>query len=227
MKKLLLASVSAGLVGAASMSSAATLDFEQFDEGEVLGAGTVLGGGIVADISAIGGVAQAVVFDTAEDTDSTDNDPDLETSFTNAEDEDDVRDFGNSLIVQENDSGGPDDNGTGGTLIFEFMKLISLSSVYLLDAEEETTATLYRDGNIVLSFTLDETNESDTNNNPNNNEFTFLDFGDARGDELVVTFARSGAVGELEASIVPVPAGLPLLLGGIGAFAWVKRRKRA
>ena len=77
------------------------------------------------------------------------------------------------------------------------------------------------------TFSLTSANESDTGNDPANNEFTVLDFAGATGDKLEVVFSRSGAIGEIEVSAVPVPAGLPLLLGGIGAFAWMKRRKKA
>lgn len=219
----------AAFVGAAGVAQAATVDFGGFNEGDVLSTDTVLGGGIEADITAIGGIAQAVVFDTADNTTSTNNDPDLQSDFTNAEDSNDTRAFGNALIIQENQNGGPDDNASGGMLIFDFDQSISLTSLFLLDSAEDTVAELFLGGVSVLSFTLDSTNESDTGNNENNNEFTFLDFGGAIGDKLVVDFSDSGAVGEFDAavSVVPVPAGLPLMLGGIGAFAWMKRRKKA
>lgn len=214
-------------VGAAGMSQAATVNFSTFSEGAILGMNTDLGGGIFADVSAQGGVNQAVVFDTAVGTTSTANDPDLTADFTNIEDSSDVRDFGNVLIVQENQSGGPDDTGAGGTLILDFAREIFLTSLSLVDAEIGTSAQLKLDGNIVQSFVLDQNNESDTGNDPGNNAFTFLDFGDALGDELVVTFTASGAIGELDASLapVPVPASLPLLIGGLGLIGMWRRRR--
>lgn len=227
MKTFRIAAAAAVGICAASMSHAATVDFASFSEGAILGTGTNLGGGVVADISAVGGVAQAVVFDTADGTTSTDNDPDLTTTFTNAEDSNDVQDFGNALIVQENATGGPDDNASGGTLTFSFLSDVVLDELFLLDSATGTIATLFANGSIVSSFTLTSGNESDTGNNPDNNEFTLLDFGGAKGDTLKVVFADSGAVGQIEVSAIPVPAGLPLLLGGLGAFAWMKRRKQA
>lgn len=219
--------LSAGFISIANMSVAATVDFNGFSEGDELGLNTDLGNGITADISAVGGVDKAVVFDTAPGTTSTGNDPDLTSDFTNAENGSDSRDFGKALIIQENSSGGPDDEAHGGTLTFEFLNSISLSSVYLLDTASETTATLKLDDAVVLSFVLHGTNESDTNDNPDNNEFTLLNFGGAIGDELVIGFADSGAIGEFEATAVPLPAGLPLLLGGLGAFANLKRRRKS
>lgn len=213
-------------VGLSGAAAATTVNFDNFDEGDVLGSGSDLGGGIIADVTAIGGIAEAVVFDTAPGTTSTGNDPDLTSPFTNAEDSSDTRDFGNGLIVQENRTGGPDD-AVGGSLIFSFGSLWSFASLYLLDAEAGTSATLFSGGVEVASFTLDASNESETGGNPNNNEFTLLGFGGAVGDMLRIDFVASGALGEFEINAVPLPAGLPLLLAGLGAFAWVRRRGTA
>ncbi|WP_299614086.1 VPLPA-CTERM sorting domain-containing protein [uncultured Tateyamaria sp.] len=213
-------------VGLGSAATAATINFSDFDEGDILGLDADLGGGVIADIAAIGGVAEAVVFDTDRGTVSTGNDPDLTSPFTNAEDSNDRRAFGNALIVQENATGGPDDV-VGGSLIFSFDSLWSFASVFLLDAEVGTSATLFNGTDEVASFTLDRTNESETGGNPNNNEFTLLGFADAVGDTLRIDFAGSGALGEFEVSAVPLPAGFPLLIAGLGAFAWMRRRQQA
>lgn len=226
MKSTIFAVMSAAAITVASSASATTVDFGGFAEGDELGLNTDLGGGIIADISAVGGIDKAVVFDTTPGTTSTTNDPDLQSDFTNAQDDSQSRSFGKALIIQENETGGPDDDARGGTLTFSFQELISLSSVSLLDTAVGTTATLFLDGSEVLSFILDSNNESDTGNSPDNNEFTFLDFGGAKGNKLAIGFADSGAIGEFDASVVPVPAGLPLLLGSLGAFAYLNRRKK-
>ncbi|SFF77452.1 VPLPA-CTERM sorting domain-containing protein [Roseobacter denitrificans] len=217
--------VAAVMTGAAGMTQAATVDFNNFAEGAVLGDNTDLGGGVFADITAFKGIDKAVVFNTLGAVNTT-KDKDLLSPFTNAEDATDKRGFGNALIVQEND-GAPDDNGSGGTIVFSFLTDVILDELFLLDSEIGTTASLFSGSTLVKAFSLTADNESDTGNNPANNEFTVLDFGGATGDKLEVVFTRSGAVGEIEVSAVPVPAGLPLLLGGIGAFAWIKRRKKA
>lgn len=210
----------------ASAASAVTINFEDFDEGDVLGIGTDLGGGVLADVTAIGGIAQAVVFDTASGTVSTGNDPDLTSPFTNAEDSSDRRGFGNALIVQENATGGPDDV-VGGSLIFNFDALWSFASLFLLDAEVGTSATLFNGRDEVASFTLDGSNESETGGNPNNNEFTLLGFAGAVGDTLRIDFAGSGALGEFEVSAVPLPAAFSLLLAGLGGLVVLRRRQTA
>lgn len=217
------AALSAVIFAAAGMANATTVDFAGFASGDILGAGTDLGGGVVADISAIGGIAQAVIFDTNN---PTGGDTDLASPFTNSVDPLDSRGFGNALIVQEN-PGDPivPDDVVGGTLIFSFGSNVSIGDLFLLDTEEESFVSLLLGGETVLTLTVDDTNQSDTNGPPN--AFTALDFGGAIGDQLVISFSASGALGEFDASPVPLPAGLPLLLGGIGAFAWMKRRKKA
>ncbi|MEP3844537.1 MAG: VPLPA-CTERM sorting domain-containing protein [Paracoccaceae bacterium] len=231
MKRLGAAAIGAFIIGAASMGQAATVDFSDFVEGDQLGANTDLGNGIFANVSSLGGVNQAVIFDTARGTTSTANDPDLTANFRNAEDASDVRDFGNVVIVQENLRGGPDDTGAGGTLTIDFNDDILLESLYLVDAKIGTTAELFLGGTVVQSFVLGATNESDTGNNPNNNLFTFLDFGNSLGDSLIVTLSASGGIGELELSVaptpVPVPASLPLLAGGLGLMSLMRRRRKA
>ena len=108
----------------ASMSVAATVDFNSFIEGVELGLSTDLGNGFIADISAAGGVDKAVVFDTAPRTISTGNDPDLTSNFMNAKNMSDSRSFVNAFTIQENSSGGPDDEARGGTLTFEFLNAV-------------------------------------------------------------------------------------------------------
>lgn len=227
-----LISASALIVGLAGAASAATVDFGDFTPGQVLSMNTNFGDGIVADVSAIGGVAQAVVFDT-NNAPSITNDPDLANPFTNSVDSTDTRRFDNALIVQENDPGTPDD-AVGGSLTFEFTSLLSFNDIYLLDSEAGSFVELFLNGMSVEKIDVTAALDSDTNNNVNNNEFTLLDFDGAQGDTLVVSFLKSGALGEFEASVVPpftpavpLPAGLPLLLAGMGAFAVMRRTKRS
>ena len=224
LKNIILAAV---LTCSAGIGHAATVDFETFAEGDVLGANTNLGGGVFANISAVSNQNEAVIFQTKAPSISTGNDPDLASPFVNTQDATDTRSFGNVLIAQENASNGPDDQGGGSTITFSFLDVVSLGELILLDSETATTAKLFSGSTLVKSFTLTLANESDTIDTVTPNEFTLLDFGNVRGNTLVVDFAGSGAVGEFNANVVPLPAGMPLLIGGIGAFAWLKRRKKA
>lgn len=227
MKYTLLAAAALSFAG--FQATASTVTFNNFAEGDILAAGAELSPGLFADVSATGGIARAVVFDTTAGSVSTtpvggQGDPDLTSPFTNAEDATDSRPFGNALIVQEN-AGTPDD-AIGGALTFEFLSDVVLSTVFLLDSKQGTFAELFLDGVSVLKLDVTAANDSDTGNNPTNNLFTELDFGGITGDTLFVQFATSGAIGELEVAAVPLPAGITLTLLGLGALG-VARRKKA
>ena len=236
MNYLASAAIGAVLLGTAGMSQAATVDFNNIAAGTTVGSNTNLGGGIIADIVAGGaGNDGAVILDTTPGSVGSGNDGDLTSPFSDAEGNLASRSFGNSLIVQEDQSNqnnpttGPDDLGSGGTLSLSFQSDVTVTSLFLLDVQEGSSATLLLDGSVVASFDVDANNESDTGNNPNNNQFTFFDFDGLVGDELFVSFSASGAIGEFEvASVaaVPVPASLPLLVGGFGMMAYMRRRRK-
>ena len=232
MKFFKISAVCATVLCTATAGHAATVDFSGFSSGDILGTNTDLGGGIVADISAEGGrndLDTAVIFSTvpiAPSTVVTGNDLDLTSPFAHSI-TGDPRGFGNALIVQEN-AGDPiiPDDAVGGTLTFAFDSLISLSEVFLLDTAIRTSVFLYLDGNLVDSRAVNDDNQSETSNGDTPNEFTVLDFGGQRGDEMVVNFSESGALGEFNATVVPIPASLPLLIGGFGLMALMRRRHK-
>ncbi|WP_108838913.1 VPLPA-CTERM sorting domain-containing protein [Tateyamaria sp. Alg231-49] len=227
MKYLSSASIGAIMMSAATMSSAATVDFEGFSSGDVLAKDVNLGGGIVADISAFGGTNQAVIFDTDA---VTGGDVDLASPFANSV-SGALRGFGNILIVQENAPAPGDpivpDDAVGGTLIFDFATLISLTEVFLIDTAQGSFVSLLLDGAPVQTQAVVDLNVSDTSNVQTPNEFTLFDFGGAVGDMLIVSYSESGAVGEFKVSVVPVPASLLLLIGGFGLMALMRSRSNA
>lgn len=58
----------------------------------------------------------------------------------------------------------------------------------------------------------------------------FLDLVGAEGSGFAIDNLRFGVSGQVtppDPSVVPLPAGFPLLLAGLGAFAFVRRRKEA
>lgn len=209
------------------MSHAATVDFSGFSAGDILRGTTDLGNGIIANVNAAGGAPNiAAIFDTNN---PTGGDVDLASPFVNSVTGEVRDDFNNALIVQENNNTPivPDDRGAGGILNFQFASLFRFGTVSLLDVREASFVDIFLNGTRTERRFITAALQSDTSDFVTPNQFTTVDFGGAVGDRLRVTFSASGALGEFEASPVPLPAGLPLLIGGIGALAWLKRRKRA
>lgn len=98
-----------------------------------LPAGTVIDDEFAAQgvtISAVGGSAQAMVFDT---TMPSGGDSDL--AATN---------FGNVLVISEDgDTSDPDDNASGGSLIFDFDEPATINRLSLFDIEEGATLRFF------------------------------------------------------------------------------------
>ncbi|MEM9796087.1 MAG: VPLPA-CTERM sorting domain-containing protein [Pseudomonadota bacterium] len=185
------------------------------------------GAGLTGSVSVVNGVGngssvgEARIIDTVNGASA---DPDLQGPFTNTADGNDIRAFGNALIVQERAglaSGNADDERRGGKITFSFDQAIDLISLIYLDGEEALTVTApgLTDplGGIAAGIGGD-------------NLFTELVFAGPNNTGLTgfsVTLDGSGALGGFEAqlSAVPLPAALPMLLLGAGAFAAFGRRR--
>ncbi|MEM8775327.1 MAG: VPLPA-CTERM sorting domain-containing protein [Pseudomonadota bacterium] len=219
MKHTLLAA--AFCVGAASSAQASTLvDFSAFSAGDVVSGAFDFGGGLTGMLTATGGIGDAVIFDTNN---VTGGDFDLGSPVTNVDNAADVRNFGNVLIVQEN-AGAPDD-AVGGTLTFVFDNPIILESIALLDVEEGTSI-FDEDGQIATGGVDNSGLVNAAGDGDGPNQFIEFTFTNESLTTLTVDFAGSGAVGEFRASVVPVPAALPLLIGGLGLMGYVGRRRK-
>ncbi|MEM0944322.1 MAG: hypothetical protein AAGI70_10270, partial [Pseudomonadota bacterium] len=146
------------------------------------------------------------------------NDPDLVGPLTNANDPNDVRpDLGNVLIIDEiNSNGYPDDQaGPGGSITFAFDRAIDLTSITILDGEENISL-------ITENITVGNLGAED-------NEFEVLNFDSIAGiREFTVDFAGSGALASFSArvSVVPLPAPALLLLSAIAGLGWLGWRRR-
>ena len=127
---------------------------------------------------------------------------------------------GNVLILQENRGGLDDDAKNGGEIKFT---LVSGSSFRLLgfsavdDGEFKLVA-----GFDLPSIVLTADNEVGETTFAVPSPFISV------GGSFSVIYSGSRGVDSIDLDIqpVPVPAGLPLLLAGIGALAFAKRRKR-
>ena len=199
------------------------------NNGSALNAGDVItdfdfGGGLTGDVTATGGTSQAVVFDTDA---PTGGDLDLGSPFEDVDNPGVFRGFGNALIVQEN-AGDPivPDDAVGGTLTFAFDEFVTLNSISLLDVEEGTTVTLFDDiGGILASQSGGVTNSGLPGNGPN--QFIEFVFNTSGVQSFTVDFEGSGAVGEFEAAVVPLPASLVLFLSALAGLGFVSRFRRS
>ena len=208
----------------ASLSEGDVLfDFDSVDPGNGL---FDFGGGLTGRITTgdLGSKAtgDVVVFDTTAGSTSVGNDPDLLGPFTNVNNANDILDFGNALILNEKNGAGhgPDDAANGGAITFTFDLPVLLTAVFILDGADNSPngASIFVDGAATALATGlgggDRQFEVFDNFDPNTTVTS-----------LTVDFAGSGAIGRFGATVVPVPAALPLLLTGLGAFALIARRK--
>jgi len=248
------ASLLAGaMVLTAGMAKATTI--VQFDEnsgsplteGAIVSDGTIglfdFGNGLTGNISTSNLGSRATgrvqVFDTNPGTGSVANDPDLLGPFSaaRASNPTDLAfgapslEFGNALILEEKPGsrpapGFPDDAANGGRITFAFDLPIALTAIFLLDAGDNSgSARIFLDGvefDVASALGL---GPSETFGG-RDREYDFINFDGRVVNSFSVEFPGSGAIGRFGASVVPIPATLPLLITGLGAFAFFARRRR-
>ena len=214
----------AAVLLAAGSANAAVITFDDpgFSSGDVVTSVSV--DGVSASVSATGGAAQAMIFDTRL---GTGGDTDLLRPFYSDFDAPGVpsedaqkRNPKNVLIISEDgDSTDPDDNASGGTITFDFERAVNFRGFRVFD--DVTDFVVRSDkGDVSDSVSLDFDNQwARVDVNFTNITQLVFDFGNASGaiDNLRV-FA-------VDPSPVPVPAGLPLLLAGLGALGFARSRK--
>lgn len=203
------------LMGAATAAQASVFDFNDAAIQDTLVSSVTTSDGLItADLTVSGGINQALVFDADGPfvpTNGATGDPDLRGNPA----------AGGILVVAENDpavTGVPDDNATGGSITFDFVQAINLEGFTIYDDARVTvvsggatfTEEVTQNGGFG-SFLIGDDRFS------NVSSLTFDFNGDSGGiDDILVSLAE-----------VPLPAGAPLLMAGLGAFAIARRRKAA
>lgn len=211
-------------VGAASVAQASTFDFDDPALQDTLVTSVTTSDGLItADLTVVANINRqnpdrdhdgfadvnaALIFNAAA---GADGDPDLQ-----------FPDAGGVLVIAENDlSGGqlPDDNQNGGTITFDFVQAVNLDGFTIYD---DATITVTADNGATFSASVGTDGASDS----------FLIGDDRFAGITSLTFdfnGESGAIDDLLVSLtqIPVPAGMPLLLAGLGAFGIAARRKKA
>lgn len=212
----LLAALFAGLVIGGSHSARAgfVIDFNALAAGAIVN--TQFSG---VTISAVGGINQAVIFDT---TNETGGDDDLVEPFGPGSPG--ATGFGNILIIQENGDScnatscsDPDDNAGGGSLIFDFANPVFLLSINIFDVEERGGTLELFDSTTTLLTTI---------NIPvvGNRTVQNVSINQGGVSKLSVNLAGSGGVDDLQ--VVPEPNTLALFAFGLLALAGFQRRRK-
>ena len=162
---------------AAARSQSSSIDFDAGSQGE-LTAGDVVTNQFEGLTVAVADDLDAMIFDSAN---PTGGDRDLASS-----------ELGNVLIISEDgNSGNPDDNASGGILMFDWDGVVSLDSIGLLDIEEAGgTVTLYGSDDTTVLTTIDIPASV-------NNYLQSLDIGTADVGKMDVLLAGSGAIAEI------------------------------
>jgi len=128
----------------------------------------------------------------------------------------------------------PDDDARGGSFIFSFDSPVFLGTVTLLDIDTNPRITdvtfdfEYADGAAELGVAAASLFPMLLGTETDDNSLTKFSLSRKSVKELEINFDGSGAVAELtySVSVVPLPAGAWLLLGGLGALGALRKGQR-
>ncbi|MEM6308721.1 MAG: VPLPA-CTERM sorting domain-containing protein [Pseudomonadota bacterium] len=128
---------------------------------------------------------------------------------------------GNVMILQENGVAIPDDDFNGGL----FILTLTSGPAFNFVGASAIDDTSFDFGTIIDGVSQDYAS-IDLSANSETDMVTFLSDTVEIGDSIFVRSYGSGGFDSLVLSPVPVPlpAGLPLMLAGVGAFAWMRRK---
>lgn len=158
-----------------------------------------------------GGIG-AAIFDTTCTGQACNGDTDLRPNDRSLAD-------GNILIIQEKNASVPDDAATKGQIVLTLADGPAFRWVGAAAVDEQPiTFSTLADGQLGV---IDNAGNGDVD------QVLFQSSVINKNDSLIIDFAGSGGVDNLQLAAVPVPAALPLLLGALGGMGWVARRRRA
>ena len=217
--------------GTASATSMVTETFEGFSSDDPINAIVFADGtqaSVVTDSNRSanrGGLDQAFAFDTNN---FTGNDSDLVSDFPFAPDPSITRDLGivaviggPGALVAGSSAPTPNDDLFGGTITFNFDRIVDLLSFDFVDTEpngNELFATGFNNGSQVGSSGALVAGDG---------QFGTFTAGLFGIDSVEFAFGGSGALDNLTIAAVPVPAALPMLLGGLGLFGVMGWRRKS
>ena len=222
--KVFKAALAAGALLFSTAAPALVLDFEGFDAGTIIDDEYFGPFGVTVSAAGVGGAPNAaVVFDSDN---PTGGDTDLMAPFAPGP----GNPFGsispgNLLILQENGPctgdtcPDPDDQGArpAGTISFVFNTAVFIGSIDFFDIEgaEIGDVVLYDAGGAELAtFAIPDTGGD------RQWQRLIMDVGNVSA--MDINMGGSGAIDNLQ--FVPLPAGLPLLLGALGLLGLNRRR---
>ncbi|NNU15359.1 hypothetical protein HK107_03335 [Parvularcula sp. ZS-1/3] len=234
------AAAAAATLMASAHAAPFVIDFEGAPEGTQLIAPNA---GLLPNVATItvsnaNGPNALIIFDTTENSDDS-NDPDLVDNqsgvFTGFDDPStaavEQATFGNIAVIADQMPFNPaDDEGSGGTVLFELETVSTLFSLDLLDSKSGTVEFFDENGDEIAGSMVTLPNVDTTDANFPNLAATVL-FNGVSGISGVksfrITLGESGGFDNIVGQAVPIPGALPLFVAGLGGFAAMRRRRAA
>lgn len=220
-----------GLLGLAT-TQAAVIDFEGYAAGTIID-DELAGISVSAKTFGVNTPDVAVIFDTDN---ITGGDIDLAAPFTNPMDSEQAEFFpGNVLILQEVNPCDeascetPDDNAAGGRFTFVFDLPVILSSMDFFDIETGEGGSPIEAYDMMVSASDGSSavpiGTWAVNATGGDNTWGTVDFGEISGvRQLDIVLFGSGAIDNLEYTVIPLPAALWLFGSAIAGLAGLRRR---